>query len=40
MSMSIPVNTSYLDSGGLNLNYLSNEEWPSSFKHTEFNSYL
>ena len=26
MSMSIPVNTSYLDSGGLNLNYLSNDE--------------
>ena len=33
MSMSIPVNTSYLDSGGLNLNYLSNEESPSSFNN-------
>ena len=33
MSMSIPVNTSYLDSGGLNLNYLSNDESVSGFNN-------
>ena len=33
MSMSIPVNTSYLDSGGLNANYLSNEDSPSGFNN-------
>ena len=35
MSMSIPVNTSYLDSGGLNINCLSNEE-----SNTGFNNYF
>ena len=33
MSMSIPVNTSYLDSGGMNLNALSNDESPSNFNN-------
>ena len=33
MSMSIPVNTSYLDSGGLNVNYLSNEDSPYGFNN-------
>ena len=33
MSMSIPVNTSYLDSGGLNANYLSNEDSPYGFNN-------
>ena len=37
MSMSIPVNTSYLDSGGLNLNALSNDESPSNLN---FNNYF
>ena len=35
MSMSIPVNTSYLDSGGLNPNYLSNDE-----SALDFNNYF
>ena len=35
MSLSIPVNTSYLDSGGLNPNYLSNDE-----SALDFNNYF
>ena len=37
MSLSIPpVSTSYLDSGGVNINYVSNEDFPSGFNNCFF----